>query len=552
MPGAGDRSTLHANPKPVKPNIQLSASAFLLLGSSLYLSTLHGQSPVTSFSASYVTAASSVNNYTALPASPGTFGACSSTSYTYAFSKDASNLLPLQYFNANGSAYFVSPASTAIVKLRRVNNSSVTGSRSIVYMESTAASATACPSPATLNFKPPYQDVMETVLNAVMLNQGSDNIFTNTGNGDGNNNNIERVDILFPSGLNTTSPTEAGFAIFDRGTNYQHDPFKIAAITSLDVNGDPASFGIVKTCAGGNGSNNNGSWGHPSVANGNRQLAVYVLRKDAADARLRVSSNINQEIGGVFYTFADLGITAGQPLYGYALLGADGLAAPGSARLLNINDAAVYPTTTSEAQGGLDLVAINTVFVTGSYVVLPLQITSFSGSMENGQGKLQWDLENVNGDEHVSLERSVDAIIFSSVYSNWINDSAPSLPGEYTDRTATGNGTYYYRLKITTAAGADQYSKTLVLRGEGTDTDWKVYPTIAERSQQLRLREIPDGYYTATFYSLGGVAQKSAFHIIHKEGWVSQPAGGLFPGIYWLKITGDGPAVPGGVKIFIR
>lgn len=535
----------------MKPNIQLSASILALLAGSLNLSALRAQSPVTSFFASYVTTASSVSNYTAVPASPGTFGACSSTPYIHTFSNGASNQLQLKNFNANGNTYFVAPASTATVKLRRVNNSNATGNRNIVYMESTAASATACPSPATLNFKPPYLDAMEMVLNAGMLNQGSDNIFTNTGNGDGNNNNIERVDILFPTRLNTASPTEAGFAIFDRGNNYQHDPFKIAAITSLDVNGDPASFGAVKTCTGGNGSNN-GNWGHPSLANGNKQFSVYVLRKDVADARLRVSSNINQEIGGVFYTFADLGITAGQSLYGYALLSADGPATPSSAQLLNINDAAVYPTTTTETQGGLDLVAVNTVFTTGSYVVLSLQIASFSGSIENGQGKLQWELGNVDDNEQVSLERSVDGSTFSAVYSNWINAATPSLPVEYTDRTATGGGTYYYRLKITTEAGTAQYSRTLALRGDGTNTDWKVYPTAAERSQPLQLREIPDGYYIATFYSLGGVAQKMPFHIINKEGWLSQPSGGLFPGIYWLRITGDGPAVPGGVKILIR
>ncbi len=204
-----------------------------------------------------------------------------------------------------------------------------------------------------------------------ILNQGTDNVFTNASNGDGNNNNIERVDVLFPSGLNTTSPAQAGFAIFDRGNNFQHDPFRIAAITSMDAQGNPTSFGAVKTCVGGNGSNSNGSWGHPSQANGNKQLASYVLRKDVSDLFLRASSNVNQELGGVFYSFADLGIKAGQALYGYALLGPDGLASPTTAQLLDLGNTAVYPIQTTEAVGGgLDLVAVNTVFQTGSYVVL--------------------------------------------------------------------------------------------------------------------------------------------------------------------------------------
>ena len=348
----------------------LAFPILLLLGHS---GTLTGQSPVTAFAASYGTAASSVSSYTALPASPGTFSGCSSTTYTYTFSNSSSNQYRLSSFNAAGNTFVVAPAAAATVRLRRVNNAGVTGTRNIVYMETTASSATACPSPATLNFKPPYLDVMEDVLRAGILNQGTDNIFTNASNGDDNNNNIERVDVIFPSRLNTASPGQAGFAIFDRGSNFNHDPFRIVAITSLDAQGNPASFGVVKSCAGGNGSSNNGGWGHPSTANGNKQFAAYVLRKDASEAHLRVSSNVNQEVGGVFFSFADLGITSGQPLYGYALLGPDGAAAPGSTQLLNLNDATVYPTNTTESSGGgLDLVAVNTVFATGSYVVLSL------------------------------------------------------------------------------------------------------------------------------------------------------------------------------------
>ncbi|MBN8850446.1 MAG: hypothetical protein BGO55_31955 [Sphingobacteriales bacterium 50-39] len=334
---------------------------------------LKAQSPITSFSAGYQSAASSVNSYAARPAAgSGAFGSCSVTSYTYTFSNGTSNQYKLNSFNANGSTYLVAPAASSIVKLRRVNNAQVTGPRNLVYMETTASSATACPSPATLNFKPPYIDTMENLLAAGMLNQGTDNIFTNTGNGDGDQNNVERVDVIFPTGLNTASPSQAGFAILDRGNNYQHDPFRIVAITSLDAQGNPSGFGSVKICVAGNGSNN-GSWGHPTTANGNKQFACYVMRKDAGDQYLLASSNVNQEIGGVFYSFADLGITSGQSLYGYALLGPDGIASPTSAQLLDLSNTSVYPTNTTEAAGGgLDLVAVNTVFQTGSYVVLAL------------------------------------------------------------------------------------------------------------------------------------------------------------------------------------
>ena len=542
----------------MKKNIQASALALLLWASLSGYTVLYGQSPVTSFSASYITTASTVSSYAALPASPGSFSGCSATTYTYTFSNGTSNQFQLNSFNANGSSYFVAPASSAIVKLRRVNNANVTGNRSIVYMESTLPTAIACPSPATLNFKPPYLDMMETVLNAGMLNQGTDNIFTNTGNGDGNNNNIERVDVIFSSGLNTASPLEAGFAILDRGGNYQHDPFKIVAITSLDANGDPASFGAVKACTAGNGSNNNGSWGHPSTANGNKQFSIYVMRKDAADPWLRVSSIINQEIGGVFYTFADLGITAGQALYGYALLGADGTASPSSAQLLNLNNTAVYPTGTTEAQGGLDLVAVNTVFSTGSYIVLPIQIESFTGSFQQDATgapagrQLQWELGNVEGQEEIALERAADGVTFSAIYSTTISNASSSLSMKYTDLSGTSSSVFYYRLKVTAPSGFLQYSNTLALRGDGADAGWKINPTVVDRSQRLKLQGIKDGDYTVSFYDYGGSSRKVPVHVLNKEAWVDQPSGGLVPGIYWLQLYGNGQAVAGGAKIFVR
>lgn len=550
---------------PVTPNIRSSILALLLLAGTCCGSALYGQSPITSFSASYVTTLSTLDSYTALPASQGTFSGCSSTTYQYTFSNGISNQYKLNSFNANGLSYLVAPAAAATVKLRRVDNTNATGNRTIVYMETALSSATACITPAILSFKPPYLDAMETVLNAGMLNQGTDNIFTNAGNGDGNNNNVERVDILFPSGLNTANPSQAGFAIFDRGNNYQHDPFRIVAITSVDANGDPASFGAVKVCSGGNGSSNNGSWGHPSTGNGNMQFAAYVMRKDAAETRLRVSSNVNQQVGGVFYTFADLGITAGQPLYGYALLAADGTANPSSAQLLNLSNTTVYPTGTTESQGGLDLVAVNTVFATGSYIVLPLQIGAFSGSMQqDGSRLLEWTLANADGQHAVSLERSGDGLLFTAIYSSNISDNPAAPPANYayTDRDLIGADVYYYRLKITDASGVAQYSRTLTLHGAGDNTPagagitakWKVYPTIAGSSQQLKVEGIPDGYYTAVFYAMGGASRKSSFHALNKTAWIDQPPGGLPAGIYWLRFVGanDEPTSGNGIKLLIR
>jgi hypothetical protein len=374
------RSMKYYHPIPYrKPLYYCALLAMAITGS---LNTV-AQSPIVAFATSYVSAPSKVSNYTVLPANPGSFLSCLTSSFKYTFSNGTANKLRLVSFTASAQTFLVATSTPSVVKIRRVNNTNATGNRSIVFMESAAASAAACPLSPNLNFKTPYIDSMEVALNSNAINWGTDNLFANTGNGSGNNNNIERVDVIFPAGLSSSAATAAGFAILERGNNNAHDPFRIAAILSLDASGNPASFGPVKTCAAGSGTNN-GSWGHPATANGNVQLAVHVMRKDGGEPYLRVSSDINQEFGGVFFTFADLGIPANQTIYGYALIGSDGKANPGSAQLLNLNDQTVYPTSTPESSGGLDLIAVTSVFAKGS--VLAAQPNALNPITRNNTG----------------------------------------------------------------------------------------------------------------------------------------------------------------------
>lgn len=514
------------------------------LGLIMFARTARGQSPITSISASYQAQSSTISSYIATPVGSGAFGGCNSTSYTYTYSNGSSNQYVLSSFNAAGTAWLAAPATAAMVRLRRVDNANVTGSRNIVFMETTALSAIACPLGIPLALKPPYVDSMELLLAGGALNQGTDNLFTNASNGDGNNNNIERVDVIFSTGLNTASPTQAGFAIFDRGANYQHDPFRIVAITSLDASGNPNGFGSVKTCTGGNGSNN-GSWGHPLATQGNKQFAVYVLRKDAWETRLRASSNINQEIGGVFYTFSDLGISAGQPLYGYSLLGPDGVANPGTAQLLSLNNNSVYPTTTTEAAGGgLDLVAVNSVFATGSYVVLPVNIISFTGDLLNGQAQLKWQIDN-STNTTIALQRSVDGVSYQTIYITAAGDS-------FTDRT-TPAGTSYYRLVVTTS-GQSSYSQIITLHQASTigNVSWKVFPTVVEKGQTITLDGLTDGYYTVSFYNASGSCRRTTTNVFNGQARMVLPGNVLPAGMYWLSLSTAGRQLPGNGKVFIR
>lgn len=500
------------------------------------------QSPVQEFIANYISRSTTVNNNTSYPSAVGSFSSCTGSLFNHTWSNGSNNLLQISSFNANAKTYIVADLDSAIVKLRRVNNASVSGTRNILYAEATVSPTTACPSPNQLNFKTPYTDDMTVFLTNRVLNQGTDNLFTNTGNGDGNNNNIERVDVIFPNGISSSIADEAGFLFCERGNNLAHDGFRITPILSLDASNDPASFGSVKTCTRGNGSNN-GSWGHPALSAGNILLSVYVLRKDAADTYLRASAAVNQEIGGVFFSLADLGIAANLVFYGYSLIGPDGTSNPSSAQLLNTNDAAVYPTATTEAQGGgLDLIAVNTFFATAQVLAADVK-ANIKAKVQQGKVLVEWEINNLNEEATVILERSTNSTTFSEIYSYntqgdgknfYKDDQEPSI--------------YYYRLKIRSRSGKISYSR-IVMVNMIKQSDWKLYPTFIRAGENITFEGLPDGLYEAQIHSMSSLVLKKELKIERGKGMLQLAISGGVPGIYVVSLNRNGEPIGNGNKI---
>jgi hypothetical protein len=448
-------------------------------------------------------------------------------------------------FTANSKSYVVAASPLVTVKLRRVNNPNVTGNRMILYSEFTGATATACVTPRQLDFKAPYNDDMASFLNNNILNHGTDNIFTNASNGDDNNNNIERVDVIFNAGIASSYPADAGFLLCERGNNNAHDGFRIAAILSINGSGDPTSFGAVKTCVTGNGSNN-GSWGHPSTANGNKVLAAYVLRKDPADTYLRVSSNVNQEIGGVFFSLSDLGVAANQVFYGYALIGPDGTANPSSAQLLNTSDAAIYPLGTTEAQGGgLDLISINTFYGTNQ-ALSQNGLRFFKGIINTTSALLSWELDEFYPGTSVILERADDGNSYLQVYQYLYQTGE----GTKTFRDDPSTGSWFYRLKFIHPDGPITYGPVVHLQSQDKD-EWKIYPNATRPGNTLTIEGLPDGTYQVRLYGILVNAFKFQVNIQGGTGSLVLPPG-MTTGLYYLRIEKSGQPVGKVQRIIIR
>lgn len=492
------------------------------------------QSPITAFTSSYVQATNNVLPYNATPApNSGSFASCASAVFNYSFGNTTSNALKLSAIVTNGKNYFAVP-NKAIIRLRRVNNANVSGQRSIIFLESTTAPVANCPSTRRFNFKSVYQDQMEIFLNNTIINQGTDNIFTNASNSDGNNNNIERVDVIFPAGVSSFSVTDAGFVLIDRGNNNGHDRFRITPVLSVDGLGNPSSFGRVVTCNPGNGTNN-GSWGHPTLANGNVNLSVYVSRKEQSELFLRASASINQQLGGVFFSLADLGVASNQKIYGYSLIGPDGLANPTSAQLLNISDAAVYPPNTTEAiGGGLDLIAVNALFSTGEVILAGLK-TQLYAQRQNEKIIVDWSVDGLESPTHVELQRSQDGSHFTGIYSG-VHDSA-SAGSRYTDHVAAGIG-YYYRLKIAGSEGVAYYSKMFHVKPAG-ESGIIIYPSLLQAGGKVNVRGLNEKRFRIMIFSMDGRKIFSNSFINNGESTFNIPPTGFTKGLYFITFTSE-------------
>ena len=500
-----------------------------------------GQSPVQQFIANYISQSSSISSNTSYPTNPGSFSSCSANLYTYSWSNGTDNMLEISSFNVNSKTLIVADLDSPVVKLRRVNNAVVAGIRNIQYSESLLSSVAACPVPRQLDFKAPYNDDMTVFLNNRVLNQGTDNLFTNTGNNDGNNNNIERVDVVFKNGISASIANEAGFLFCERGNNFSHDGFRIAPILSLNTSNDPAIFGPVKTCVKGNGINN-GSWGHPALIDGNKLLAVYVMRKDPADTYLRVSANVTQEIGGVFFSLADLGIAAGQVFYGYALIGPDGTANPTSNQLLNVNDAAIYPTATTESQGGgLDLIAVNTFFAT-QLVLAEAVHTTIKANTQQHDIFLQWEITNLFEESIVTLERSVNSGAFTDIYSYNLQSD-----GKNSFRDNPTPDIYYYRLRIRSKSGNIKYSR-IVLVNLIKYVKWKIYPSLVYPGEKIMIEGLPDGIYEVLITSVNSLIKKTTVKIEQGKAILEFRSSQWPVGIYILSVFKNGESIGTGNK----
>jgi hypothetical protein len=428
-----------------------------------------------------------------------------STNYIYQFGTNVSatsNILLLDSFTSIGMN-FRRQTATLVTKFCRANNTSVTGARRSLWFEQSSSVQVTTTVPAKL--LPDYDDSLERIFSkGNILNIGMDNNFQNATTT--NNNNIERVDYIIPSGVKATDVTRAGFAVFDRGSGTSHDPFYIAAIKTLDASGNPASYYNAVAVASTNYGNNVVS-----------AINYLILRKNPTETSLLLMNNsVSQNLDGVLLKFSNLGVANNAVIYGYSLFGPDVTVSP-AANMVDYTNATNFPTASDLSSGGLDQVAISGLWVTdASYVVLAERIDNLSAQWADDKVTLTWTLEMADGVNKLVVERSPDGKDYTPL--SVIN--TPSTGKQCTTDDHPLPGLNYYRLRLLNEDEVIAYSPVAcITTGKVTlNPSMNVYPNpVADGRLTISGEGLSNDTYDIRVFNLSG-------HVVAREKLPGGPA----------------------------
>jgi len=228
--------------------------------------------------------------------------------------------LVIDAFEYQGHKYeYVS--DDAIVKIRRSDNTKATGEPCGLFAAKESDEY-------HLQATYPTGCDMAKVMSGRTINIGALDLFINDGY---SAKNIERVDFISPNGITAPSNSDdlakAGHVVTEKSGNNE---IKIAAILSLDSNGDPAKYGPLVSVHDANGDDTiKVDYGITTIylpdgsTIGSQNLGFYINEYNPPQGDPWNVGNYTESLGMAFVSLEKLGIKAGQKYYGFSYFGRD-------------------------------------------------------------------------------------------------------------------------------------------------------------------------------------------------------------------------------------
>ncbi len=185
-----------------------------------------------------------------------------------------------------------------------------------------------------------------------------------------------------------------------------------------------------------------------------------------------------------------------------------------------------------------------------SIIVLPLQLTSFDGRLNNNVTYLNWHAEQLEANTIFTVERSADGEKFTPLFSTTVTVATTSANFSWTDKN-TLSGKSFYRLKITEAGGSNYSGTVSIVNNSGA---LKISRIATSSNSSTVMADISNTKNEPALISIinaaGVVIKKTKQNLMAPSTSISLSIPHFAAGTYFLKVTTSNGA--GAIKGFIK
>jgi len=243
-------------------------------------------------------------------------------------------------FTADSTQYIFASTADRVEIVRHDVNGVSTGNPCGVFVERLGVSSEVLKA----NYPSDGSDTgncdMAAMLASRTINRGALDLFSNTG---ANPKNVERVDYIYDRGvlapLTASSLSKSGHVVAEKRGN---NPLQIAAITSVDIMGQPTAFGPLVLIDRHGCSDPTICYSQTSLRH---SYSFFQNNSHAPQGYPSYLKDSTEPVGMAFVSLNDLGLSSGQIYYGFSYFADDVDAA-----LHTLTDVTTFPTDTNDEQ----------------------------------------------------------------------------------------------------------------------------------------------------------------------------------------------------------
>ncbi len=171
---------------------------------------------------------------------------------------------------------------------------------------------------------------------------------------------------------------------------------------------------------------------------------------------------------------------------------------------------------------------------------LPVELLEFKGSLSGNDGLLQWKTENENNTSNYVMERSIDALNYSSIATVLARNSAGVNQYTYPDPNIVSLGApvVYYRLKLVDLDGTFKYSNIVAIPIENNKATIRLYPNpVTNNVINLTITTSQDEkFYWRFTDNIGRMIKAGAYSVSPGINYISEQIGFVSTGVYYMQL----------------